>query len=79
MVVVSRADGEVSYVDATKIQVRTKASEAGLLPLLLCRKSYQIPALEQDTCLNQRPLVAQCGHCGGQVLAMAPQRVGNWL
>jgi DNA-directed RNA polymerase subunit beta len=86
MVVVSRADGEVSYVDATKIRVRTKASEAGVAsaagssgteieyPLSKYQRS------NQDTCLNQRPLVAQSDTVvAGQVLADGSSTEGGEL
>ena len=52
MVIVSRTHGEVSYVDATRIQVRTPEGKFA---------EYQIQKYQrsnQDTCLNQKPIVA---------------------
>jgi len=51
MVIVSQTDGEVSYVDATLIRVRTSEGEEINYPLHKYQRS------NQDTCLNQRPLV----------------------
>ncbi|MBF2000511.1 MAG: DNA-directed RNA polymerase subunit beta [Synechococcales cyanobacterium C42_A2020_086] len=51
MVIVSRTDGEVTYVDANRIRVRdTEGKEI----------EYQLQKYQrsnQDTCLNQRPIV----------------------
>ena len=52
MVIVSRTHGEVSYVDATRIQVRTPEGKFA---------EYQVQKYQrsnQDTCLNQKPIVA---------------------
>ncbi len=62
MVVVSRTDGEVTYVDATKIRVRPPSSSQAQ------ETEYPISKYQrsnQDTCLNQRPLV----HMGDRVVA----------
>jgi DNA-directed RNA polymerase subunit beta len=51
MVIVSRSDGEVTYVDATRIRVRSPEGQD---------HSYQVQKYQrsnQDTCLNQRPIV----------------------
>ncbi|MFM7600727.1 MAG: DNA-directed RNA polymerase subunit beta [Pseudanabaena sp.] len=52
MVIVSRVTGEVSYVSADEIRV--KADDTGLESIYRLQK-YQ--RSNQDTCLNQRPLV----------------------
>ena len=52
MVIVSRTDGEVSYVDANSIRVRDSATGKEI--------EYQVQKYQrsnQDTCLNQRPIV----------------------
>jgi len=64
MVIVSRTDGEVSYIDATRIRVRAaNGSEI----------EYQMSKYQrsnQDTCLNQRPLVRKGDRVvAGQVIA----------
>ncbi|MDV2990751.1 MAG: DNA-directed RNA polymerase subunit beta [Chroococcidiopsis sp. SAG 2025] len=64
MVIVSRTDGEVSYIDATRIRVRAaNGSEI----------EYQMSKYQrsnQDTCLNQRPLVRKGDRvAAGQVIA----------
>jgi DNA-directed RNA polymerase subunit beta len=64
MVIVSRTDGEVSYVDATRLRVRAaNGSEI----------EYQMSKYQrsnQDTCLNQRPLVHKGDRvAAGQVIA----------
>ena len=51
MVIVSRVDGEVTYVDANRIRVRT---ESGRETEQLLQKYNRS---NQDTCLNQRPIV----------------------
>jgi len=75
MVVVSRSDGEVTYVDATTIKVRSSASSQEF--------EYQVSKYQrsnQDTCLNQRPLV-QIGDrvVAGQVLADGSSTEGGEL
>ncbi|MCU0551930.1 MAG: DNA-directed RNA polymerase subunit beta, partial [Leptolyngbya sp. Prado105] len=52
MVVVSRCNGEVTYVDATTLRVRDAATNKEI--------EYQMQKYQrsnQDTCLNQRPIV----------------------
>jgi DNA-directed RNA polymerase subunit beta len=64
MVVVSHSTGEVSFVDARRIRVR---DEAGNEVEYLMQK-YQ--RSNQDTCLNQRPIVASGDKVvSGQILA----------
>ncbi|MEC4816723.1 MAG: DNA-directed RNA polymerase subunit beta [Scytonema sp. PMC 1069.18] len=96
MVIVSRTDGEISYVDANKIRVRpTKASldienadgettnNQQLTTLRSQEIEYPISKYQrsnQDTCLNQKPLV----HHGervvaGQVLADGSSTEGGEL
>ncbi len=75
MVVVSRHDGQVTYVDATKIRVRSAGDGA--------ETEYSISKYQrsnQDTCLNQRPLV-QSGDrvVAGQVLADGSSTEGGEL
>ncbi|MEB3179815.1 MAG: DNA-directed RNA polymerase subunit beta [Nostocaceae cyanobacterium] len=88
MVIVSRTDGEVSYVDATKIRVRVKTQQPEPPPLtfdLPKGKEIEYPISKyqrsnQDTCLNQRPLV-QMGErvIAGQVLADGSSTEGGEL
>ncbi|MEO1094723.1 MAG: DNA-directed RNA polymerase subunit beta [Cyanobacteria bacterium J06638_28] len=64
MVVVSRTAGEVVYVDAKRVQVRDPEGYVHEYELQKYQRS------NQDTCLNQRPLVFQGDHIrAGQVLA----------
>ncbi len=64
MVVVSRTAGEVIYVDAKRIQVRDPEGHVHEYELQKYQRS------NQDTCLNQRPLVFQGAQIrAGQVLA----------
>jgi DNA-directed RNA polymerase subunit beta len=51
MVIISRADGEVTYVAADKIRVRHDDGEEVTYPVQKYQRS------NQDTCLNQRPIV----------------------
>ena len=51
MVIVSRADGEVTYVAADMIRVRDDSGDEVSYPLQKYQRS------NQDTCLNQRPIV----------------------
>ncbi len=101
MVVVSRTDGQVTYVDATRIRVKITEpqlapDQAGLAttngepgkpsdPRLKVGNEIEYPVSKyqrsnQDTCLNQRPLV----HVGervvtGQVLADGSSTEGGEL
>jgi DNA-directed RNA polymerase subunit beta len=51
MVIISRSDGEVTYVAADKIRVRDDDGEEITYPVQKYQRS------NQDTCLNQRPIV----------------------
>ncbi|MEH2251703.1 DNA-directed RNA polymerase subunit beta [Nostoc sp.] len=75
MVVVSRTDGDVTYVDATEIRVRPKPSTPEIKYTL---SKYQ--RSNQDTCLNQKPLV-RIGErvVAGQVLADGSSTEGGEL
>jgi DNA-directed RNA polymerase subunit beta len=64
MVIVSRTDGEVTYIDATMIQVRDPQGRDHAYELQKYQRS------NQDTCLNQRPIVFPGDRVqAGQVLA----------
>ncbi|NJO40109.1 MAG: DNA-directed RNA polymerase subunit beta [Cyanobacteria bacterium CRU_2_1] len=67
MVIVSRVDGEVTYVDANKIRVRdSRDSNSREIEYIL--QKYQ--RSNQDTCLNQRPIVfAGDRVVAGQIMA----------
>ncbi|MBD2413591.1 DNA-directed RNA polymerase subunit beta [Nostoc calcicola FACHB-389] len=75
MVIVSRTDGDVTYVDATEIRVRPKPNTPEIRYLL---SKYQ--RSNQDTCLNQKPLV-RIGEkvVAGQVLADGSSTEGGEL
>jgi DNA-directed RNA polymerase subunit beta len=75
MVVVSRTDGDVTYVDATEIRVRPKPNTSEIRYTL---SKYQ--RSNQDTCLNQKPLV-RIGEkvVAGQVLADGSSTEGGEL
>jgi DNA-directed RNA polymerase subunit beta len=74
MVVVSRSDGEVSYVDAREIRVKDNTGR---------EISYEIQKYQrsnQDTCLNQRPLVYEGDEVlAGQVMADGSATEGGEL
>ncbi|MDZ7959495.1 MAG: DNA-directed RNA polymerase subunit beta [Aulosira sp. DedQUE10] len=75
MVIVSRTDGDVVYVDATTIRVRVKNSTTELKYTL---SKYQ--RSNQDTCLNQKPLVRTGERVvAGQVLADGSSTEGGEL
>ncbi len=75
MVVVSRTDGEVTYVDATRIRVRPRPDTPEIeYPISKYQRS------NQDTCLNQRPLVQVKDRVvAGQVLADGSSTEGGEL
>jgi DNA-directed RNA polymerase subunit beta len=75
MVIVSRTDGDVTYVDATEIRVRPKDGNSEIRYRL---SKYQ--RSNQDTCLNQKPLV-RIGErvVAGQVLADGSSTEGGEL
>jgi DNA-directed RNA polymerase subunit beta len=74
MVIVSQSDGEVSYVDAKEIRI--KDSQGQVI-------SYEVQKYQrsnQDTCLNQRPLVfAGDDVVTGQVIADGSATEGGEL
>jgi DNA-directed RNA polymerase subunit beta len=75
MVVVSRTNGVVTYVSADEIVVRP---EDGGDPIVYRLQKYQ--RSNQDTCLNQRPLVYVGDRVvAGQVLADGPATEGGEL
>lgn len=55
MVIVAKAPGEVIYIDANEIVVRSTDSEGATKDIAYELQKYQ--RSNQDTCLNQRPLV----------------------
>ncbi|MGY4521328.1 DNA-directed RNA polymerase subunit beta [Thermostichus sp. MS-CIW-30] len=75
MVVVSRTNGVVTYVSADEIVVRP---DDGGDPIVYRLQKYQ--RSNQDTCLNQRPLVYTGDRVvAGQVLADGPATEGGEL
>jgi DNA-directed RNA polymerase subunit beta len=75
MVIISKTDGDVVYVDATEIRIRRSAGEREIRYYL---SKYQ--RSNQDTCLNQKPLV-RIGEkvVAGQVLADGSSTEGGEL
>jgi DNA-directed RNA polymerase subunit beta len=74
MVIVSRVDGEVTYVDANRIRVRSAEGRENEHLLQKYQRS------NQDTCLNQRPLVFVGEQVvAGQVLADGSATEGGEL
>ena len=86
MVIVSRTDGEVAYVDATKIRIRVKSKEitgeaqSNATPQEIEYPISKYQRSNQDTCLNQRPLVRFGDRVvAGQVLADGSSTEGGEL
>lgn len=74
MVIVSRSNGEITYVDANRIRVRNP--EGKEVEYLL--QKYQ--RSNQDTCLNQRPIVSLGDQVvAGQILADGSATEGGEL
>ncbi|MBD1860481.1 MULTISPECIES: DNA-directed RNA polymerase subunit beta [Trichocoleus] len=74
MVVVSRTDGEVTYVAADKLRVRDPQGREIEYPMQKYQRS------NQDTCLNQRPIVFVGDRVvAGQVLADGSATEGGEL
>ncbi|APB34630.1 DNA-directed RNA polymerase subunit beta [Gloeomargarita lithophora Alchichica-D10] len=74
MVAVSRTDGEVTYVDASRILVRSTQGMEITYPMQKYQRS------NQDTCINQRPLVFVGDEVQrGQVLADGSATEGGEL
>ncbi len=83
MVIVSRTDGEVTYVDATGIRVRVADSSGSGNTQRPTEIKYTLSKYQrsnQDTCLNQKPLV-RIGErvIAGQVLADGSSTEGGEL
>jgi DNA-directed RNA polymerase subunit beta len=85
MVIVAKLDGEVSHVDAERIRVRTvlTGSQGEETPQKGKEIEYQLQKYQrsnQDTCLNQRPLVRVGDKVvAGQVLADGSATEGGEL
>ena len=74
MVVVSKSEGEVSYVDARQIRVKDSAGREIYYEIQKYQRS------NQDTCLNQRPLVFEGDDVvTGQVIADGSATEGGEL
>ena len=74
MVIVSRIDGEISYVDAQGIRVKDAEGQEYEYELQKYQRS------NQDTCLNQRPLVYEGDEVqAGQVIADGSATEGGEL
>jgi DNA-directed RNA polymerase subunit beta len=74
MVIVSRTDGEVTHVDARHIRVKDKTGRETAYELQKYQRS------NQDTCLNQRPLVFENDDVvAGQVIADGSATEGGEL
>ncbi|MEO1211504.1 MAG: DNA-directed RNA polymerase subunit beta [Cyanobacteria bacterium J06638_20] len=74
MVIVTRIAGEVTYVDADRIQVTSPEGQVASYTLQKYQRS------NQDTCLNQRPIVSQGDQVvAGQILADGSATEGGEL
>ncbi len=74
MVIISRTDGEVVYVSATEIRVKDDEGKIHSYALQKYQRS------NQDTCLNQRPIVFVGDRVGkGQVMADGSATEGGEL
>ena len=74
MVIISRTDGEVAYLDADRIVVRDPSGQGHAYELQKYQRS------NQDTCLNQRPIVFPGEQVkAGQVLADGSATEGGEL
>ncbi len=79
MVVVSKTNGEVCYVDATRIRVKVDNPEPGE-PEEIDYEVQKYHRSNQDTCLNQRPLVYDGDPVvAGQVIADGSATEGGEL
>jgi len=83
MVIISRYDGEVTYVDATLIRVRTDRKSDEITSAAPEEIAYEVQKYQrsnQDTCLNQRPIVRVGDKVkSGQVLADGSATEGGEL
>ncbi|MBE9102407.1 DNA-directed RNA polymerase subunit beta [Vacuolonema iberomarrocanum] len=74
MVIVNRIAGEVTYVDADRIQVTSPEGQVASYTLQKYQRS------NQDTCLNQRPIVSRGDQVvAGQILADGSATEGGEL
>ncbi|MCD8487609.1 MAG: DNA-directed RNA polymerase subunit beta [Desertifilum sp.] len=83
MVIISKYDGEVTYVDATQIRVRTARKDdetPSAAPEEIAYEVQKYQRSNQDTCLNQRPIVRVGDKVkSGQVLADGSATEGGEL
>jgi DNA-directed RNA polymerase subunit beta len=81
MVIVSRTHGVISYVDATTIKVQvTQPNNSNAAPQEITYDLQKYQRSNQDTCLNQRPLVYQGEEVvPGQILADGSATEGGEL
>lgn len=81
MVIVSRTHGVISYVDATTIKVQvTQPNNPNAAPQEITYDLQKYQRSNQDTCLNQRPLVYQGEEVvPGQILADGSATEGGEL
>jgi DNA-directed RNA polymerase subunit beta len=80
MVIVSRTNGTVSYVDAERIRVKPDPTEADPSPNEIEYELQKYHRSNQDTCLNQRPIVFEGDEVvAGQVMADGSATEGGEL
>ncbi|NJN62409.1 MAG: DNA-directed RNA polymerase subunit beta, partial [Coleofasciculaceae cyanobacterium RL_1_1] len=80
MVIVSRTNGTVSYVDAERIRVKPDPTEADPSPSEIEYELQKYHRSNQDTCLNQRPIVFEGDEVvAGQVMADGSATEGGEL
>ncbi len=81
MVIVSRTHGIITHVDATNIKVQvTQPNNSDALPQEISYDLQKYQRSNQDTCLNQRPLVYQGEEVvPGQILADGSATEGGEL
>ncbi|OAB56121.1 DNA-directed RNA polymerase subunit beta, partial [Phormidium willei BDU 130791] len=82
MVIVSRTPGVVTYVDSERILVRptVEESDSNGLPQIIEYELQKYQRSNQDTCLNQRPIVFEGDEVeAGQVLADGSATEGGEL
>ena len=81
MVIVSRTHGVISYVDATTIKVQvTQPNNPNAAPQEITYDLQKYQRSNQDTCLNQRPLIYQGEEVvPGQILADGSATEGGEL
>jgi len=80
MVIVSRTDGTVSYVDAQRIRVKPQPTDRHPDPAEIEYELQKYQRSNQDTCLNQRPIVFEGDEVkAGQVMADGSATEGGEL